>query len=110
MGVTTTTCGKDAGKLSAKLSMTPEQPESTDPHTRGEYPRYRSHYLPRTRDGWICVLAFLGLFALTQPPFVHGVANRIAPWLLGLPFLYAYLLLLYVALIGVLIWAQRRGV
>jgi hypothetical protein len=29
---------------------------------------------------------------------------------LGLPFLYAYLLVLYFALIAVLIWAQRRGV
>jgi hypothetical protein len=41
---------------------------------------------------------------------VHTVANRISPWLLGLPFLYAYLLIIYIALIGVLIWAQRRGV
>jgi len=78
--------------------------------TSGEYPRFRSHYVPRTRDGWIAVLAFCGLFALTQPPFVHFLANRIAPWILGLPFLYAYLLILYCALIGILIWAQRRGV
>jgi hypothetical protein len=73
------------------------------------YPRYRSHYRPRTRDGWLAVLSFFTLFALTQPPFVNTVANRIAPWVFGLPFLYAYLLLLYFALIGVLIWAQRRG-
>ncbi len=75
-----------------------------------EYPNYRSHYRPRTRDGWIAVLAFCALFALTQPPFVYLVANRITPWVLGLPFLYAYLLVLYFALIAVLSWAQRRGV
>ena len=75
-----------------------------------DYPRFRSHYRPRTRDGRVAVVSFLVLFALTQPPFVHTVANRIAPWLLGLPFLYAYLLIIYIALIGVLIWAQRRGV
>jgi hypothetical protein len=77
---------------------------------RTDYPRFRSHYLPRTRDGWIAVVAFFGLFALTQPPIVNTVANRITPWLFGLPFLYAYLLLVYVGLIGVLIWAQRRGI
>lgn len=80
-------------------------------HASGEeYPNYRSHYRPRTRDGRIAVLLFVALFALTQPPFVHGVANRIAPWVLGVPFLYAYLLVLYFALIAVLIWAKRRGV
>ena len=85
----------------------------TEPSARSssdEYPNYRSHYRPRTRDGWIAVLLFIALFALTQPPFVHVVANRIAPWVLGMPFLYAYLLVLYFALIAVLIWAQRRGV
>lgn len=69
----------------------------------------RSHWLPRTRSGWIGVIAFLALFALAQPPVVHGVANRIEPWIAGLPFLYAYLLAVYVALIGVLLWVQRRG-
>ena len=73
------------------------------------YPRYRSHFLPRTRDGWIAVTLFCGLFALTQPPLLH-LANRITPWVLGLPFLYGYLLVVYCALIGVLLWAQRRGI
>lgn len=85
--------------------MREENRQSSD-----DYPRYRSHYRPRTRDGWIAVISFFALFALTQPPFIHTIANRIAPWILGLPFLYAYLLILYTALIGVLIWAQRRGV
>ncbi len=70
----------------------------------------RSHYRPRSCDGWIFVIAFVALLALTQPPFVHGWANRIEPWLFGLPFLYAYLLVLYVALIVILIRAYRRGV
>ena len=85
-------------------------PGENAPNASGDYPRFRSHYRPRTRDGWIAVVSFFVLFALTQPPFVHVVANRIAPWILGLPFLYAYLLFLYIALIGVLLWAQRRGV
>ncbi|MCZ6917036.1 MAG: hypothetical protein O7I93_09690 [Gemmatimonadetes bacterium] len=70
----------------------------------------RSHYFPRTRDGWIATVLFLALFALTQPPFVHGFANRVEPRFFGLPFLYAYLLVLYFALIGVLIWAVRRNI
>ncbi len=70
----------------------------------------RSHYFPRTRDGWIATVLFLALFALTQPPFVHGFANRIEPTVLGLPFLYVYLLVLYFGMIGVLIWALLRDV
>ncbi len=55
------------------------------------------------------MIAFVGLMALAQPPFVHGLANRVEPWIFGLPFLYAYLLVVYVAMIGVLLWVQRRG-
>ena len=55
------------------------------------------------------MILFVGLFALTQPPFVHTLANRIEPWVFGLPFLYTYLLVIYFALIAVLIWAVRRG-
>ena len=69
----------------------------------------RSHYIPRTRAGRIAVGAFLVLFALTQPPFVFVLANRQEPWVFGVPFLYAYLLVLYFALIGVLVWARWRG-
>ena len=81
--------------------------DSTDSEA---YPRFRSHYLPRTRSGWIAVVLFLGLFAFTQPPLVYVLANRIEPTIFGLPFLYSYLLVIYVALIGVLIWAQRRQI
>ncbi len=54
------------------------------------------------------MIAFVALFALTQPPIVYWVANRIEPLVLGLPFLYAYLLVVYVLLIAVLVWALRR--
>jgi len=73
-------------------------------------PKYRSHLVPRTRDGWIAVVAFLGLLALAMPPVTHRIVNRVAPVVLGLPFLYAWLLAIYIALIGVLIWTYRRGV
>ena len=55
-------------------------------------------------------LTFLCLFALVEPPVVHLLANRVEPWIFGVPFLYAYLLVVYCALIGVLIWVLRRGV
>ena len=35
--------------------------KSRDPS--GDSPEYRSHYRPRTRDGWIAVVLFLTLFA-----------------------------------------------
>jgi hypothetical protein len=75
-----------------------------------DYPRYRSHLVPRTRDGWLATGAFLALLALAMPPVTHALLNRVEPVLLGLPFLYAWLLLVYFALIGVLVWAYRRGV
>ncbi|HSG49068.1 MAG TPA: hypothetical protein VLA43_14700 [Longimicrobiales bacterium] len=75
-----------------------------------DYPKYRSHLLPRTRDGWTAVVAFLALLALAMPPVTHRFLNRLEPVILGLPFLYMVLLLIYVALVGVLIWTYRRGV
>ena len=73
-------------------------------------PRPRSHLIPRTRDGWIATVAFAALFLLAMPPFTHAVLNRTGPWILGAPFLYSALLGVYVALIGVLLWAWRRRV
>jgi hypothetical protein len=64
--------------------------------------------LPRTREGWWAVIGFLALFLLAEPPIVHGLANRVEPWVLGLPFLYTYLLVVYSGLIGVLIWTLRK--
>lgn len=75
-----------------------------------DYPKYRSHLVPRTRDGWTAVVAFLALLALAMPPVTHRFLNRLEPVILGLPFLYLVLLLIYVALVGVLIWTYRRGV
>ncbi len=73
-------------------------------------PQYRSHYLPRTRDGWIATVAFLLVFALCMPPVTHTLFNQVEPWVAGFPFLYAALFLVYCALIGILLWALRRGV
>lgn len=56
------------------------------------------------------MIAFLGLFVLAMPPVTHVLWNRTEPWLFGLPFLYAVLLLIYIALIGVLIWTYRRKI
>lgn len=81
-------------------------PNPTDSGRKGPF---RSHYFPRTLQGWVAVILFLGLFALVEPPFVHSLANRVEPWILGFPFLYTYLLVLYSALICVLIWALRRN-
>jgi Ca2+/Na+ antiporter len=71
--------------------------------------KVRSHLIPRTSVGRTAVALFLVLFALTQPPAVYLFANRVQPWILGLPFLYAYLLVLYFLLIAVLLWARRRN-
>lgn len=68
----------------------------------------RSHYLPRTRNGWIALVLFVLAMALAQPPIVHGLMNRIEPWVLGMPFLYAWLLGVYVLMIAVLVWAYRK--
>ena len=70
----------------------------------------RSHLIPRTRDGWIAVVAFLAVFLLALPPVTHTVLNRTEPWILGAPFLYSALLAVYVVLIAILIWAWRRQV
>ena len=40
---------------------------------------FRSHYLPRSHQGWIAVLAFLGLMALAQPPIASS-SKLIASW------------------------------
>lgn len=73
-------------------------------------PRFRSHLVPRTRDGWIATVAFLLVLALAMPPVTHTLLNRLEPVVLGLPFLYAMLLAIYCALVGILIWTYRRGV
>ena len=70
----------------------------------------RSHYIPRTRNGWIASILFLVGMVLVEPPVVHTLANRMEPWILGFPFLYAYLMVCYSFLIGVLLWAMWRKI
>jgi len=70
----------------------------------------RSHYLPRTRAGWIATILLVICMALSQPPVVHGLVNRIEPWIVGMPFLFVYLLGVYVATIAVLIWTMIKKV
>jgi hypothetical protein len=70
----------------------------------------RSHWWPRTRDGRVALIAFGALLLLAEPPLVYVLGNRIDPLILGMPFLFVYLLVVYLALIAVLIWAQWRGV
>ena len=73
-------------------------------------PSRRFRFLPRTRDGRIAAGAFLAVFLLAMPPVTHTVLNRVEPSLVGMPFLYLALFAVYVSLIGVLVWAYRRGV
>jgi apolipoprotein N-acyltransferase len=67
-----------------------------------------SHLTPRTREGWIATLVYLGLFLLVMPPVTHTVLDRPDVWVLGVPFFFAALLALYTGLIVVLVWALRR--
>jgi len=76
----------------------------------GTHSSRRSHWLPRTRDGWTACTAFVALFVLAMPPVTHTVLNRVEPSVLGVPFFFVALLAVYSALIAVLIWAYRRGV
>lgn len=62
----------------------------------------------RTGSRRTLVVLFLVLFAFAQPPLVYLLANRIEPRILGIPFLYVYLLVIYAGLIGVLLRAMRR--
>jgi hypothetical protein len=50
---------------------------------------------------------FLGTLALAQPPIVFAFANRIEPWVFGMPFLYAYLTAVYTVLCGLLVMVWR---
>jgi len=69
-----------------------------------------SHLTPRTRDGWIATVSFLAIFLLCMPPVTHRLLDRPDLWVAGVPFFFAALLVVYVALIGVLLWTLRRGV
>jgi hypothetical protein len=88
--------------------MTDPRLPPDEPGTTAELPP--SHLLPRTRDGWIATVAWVVLFALCMPPITHVVLDRPDTWVAGVPFLFAALLVVYTGLIGVLLWALRRGV
>ncbi len=60
------------------------------------------------RDRRVALTLFLALLALAEPPAVYLWANRIEPWVLGMPFLFAYLLGVYLAMVGVLVWSMKR--
>ena len=70
----------------------------------------RSHFIPRTRAGWIATVLLIACLVLAQPPIVHGLVNRVEPWILGMPFLFAYLLGVYTVTIAVLLWAMSKKV
>lgn len=69
----------------------------------------RSHFVPRTREGWIATIAFVALFVLAMPPVTHRILDRPDTWVAGLPLLFVALLAIYIALVGVLVWALRKG-
>ena len=72
--------------------------------------RPTSHFIPRTRDGWIATITFVVLYLLAMPPVTHAVLDRPEVWIGGVPFFFGALLTIYVALIGVLVWTLRRGI
>lgn len=66
------------------------------------YRGFASHLLPRSRRGKLLVAVFVAVLLLAEWPLL-ALANRVEPLWFGIPFLFSYLLLVYVALIGVLI-------
>jgi hypothetical protein len=72
--------------------------------------RPTSHFVPRTREGWITTIAFAGIFLLAMPPVSHALLDRPQVWVVGVPFLFISLFVVYVLLIGVLVWALRKDV
>ena len=70
----------------------------------------RSHYIPRTRAGRIAAVLLIACMVLAQPPVVHGLVNRIEPRILGMPFLFAWLLGIYIVTIAVLLWTMKKKV
>ena len=70
----------------------------------------RSHLVPRTPAGRTATVAFIALFLLSMPPVTHTVLDRPETWILGVPFFFASLFVVYTALIGVLVWTWRKGI
>ncbi len=68
-----------------------------------------SHLVPRTRAGRVASVLWLALFLCSMPPITHAVLDRPGQWVLGVPFFFASLLVVYTGLIVILLWALRRG-
>lgn len=77
------------------------------PNDRSRYREFRSHLCPRTRAGRGVVLAYVLFLAFAEWPFLP-LANRMDPTVLGFPFLFLYLTVIYAVKIGTLIYAARR--
>lgn len=71
--------------------------------------RPKSHFVPRTREGRVVAGTYLLLFICMMPPVTHRVLDRPDAWIGGVPFFFASLLFLYCLIIGVVVWAYRRG-
>ncbi len=74
---------------------------------QSRYREFRSHYLPRTPSGRFTVAFYLVALAFAEWPLLP-LANRIEPTVLGLPFLFVYLSVIYTAKVAVLIYAARQ--
>lgn len=72
-------------------------------------PPRKTHLLPRTTEGWIATIAFLGVFLLAMPPVTHRVLDQPDRWLFGVPVFFLSLLVIYAVLIGVLVFAWWKG-
>ncbi|MEM7415235.1 MAG: hypothetical protein AAF389_07050 [Gemmatimonadota bacterium] len=71
--------------------------------------RFRSHWLPRTTSGRLAVVLYVGLFALCMPPVTHVLWDQSDRWVGGVPVFFVALFVVYTLLIGVLVWAWRKG-
>jgi len=69
---------------------------------QGRYREFASHLVPRSGEGKLLLAAFLALFLLAEWPLL-SLVNRVEPTWFGVPFLFAYLFVVYVLLIVVLI-------
>jgi len=68
----------------------------------------KSHFVPRTRRGRRVALIILFLYLVIQWP-VLSLVNRIEPFVLGMPLLFFYLLVIYFGIILVMLYAARKG-
>lgn len=69
---------------------------------------FRSHWWPRTASGRLAVVLYVGLFVLCMPPVTHTVWDQPDRWVGGIPAFFVALFVVYVVLIGVLVWAWRK--